>query len=149
MSSHMREEAALLSPRIQLISGILYLLYPIGHSSCLSTHFQIHIIFPGQTSKQNKLFIKITLGDFVYVNFRKERGTMHVPAAWMNMKMGPTQHPFQFPHLSVQTCTCRLLIKYISKLPVPSVNKKELELKYNKHQCSQHIAKEVKHYQFT
>ena len=50
---------------------------------------------------------------------------MHVPAAWMNVKMGPTQHPFQFPHLPLQTCTCRLLIKHISKLPVPSVNKKE------------------------
>ena len=48
MSSHMREKAALLSPRIQLISGLLYLPYPAGHSSHLSTHFQIHIIFPSR-----------------------------------------------------------------------------------------------------
>ena len=50
---------------------------------------------------------------------------MHVPSARMNVKMGPTQHPSQFPRLSLQTCSCRLLVKYIPKLPVPSVNKKE------------------------
>ena len=47
-----------------------------------------------------------------------------------------------FNLIFIVTVIKKLTMKYLR-------HKKELELKYNKHQCSQHIAKEVKHYQFT
>lgn len=48
---------------------------------------------------------------------------MHVPSAWMNVEMGPAQQTSQFPYLSLQTCSCRLLGKHIQKQVVSSVNK--------------------------
>ena len=59
---------------------------------------------------------------------------MHVPAAWMNMKIGPTQHPFRLPHLSLQSCTWRLLIKYISKLTTCPICKQKRAFHLRKNQ---------------